>query len=128
MKSTPEVITRLEPNQVFVFGSNEAGIHGGGAARLASEKFGARWHQGEGLMGQSYGIPTKDRTLQTLPLTKIKAGVDRMLNFAAKRPELQFLVTKIGCGLAGYSTREIRECFVGKTIPSNVILPTEFQS
>jgi hypothetical protein len=128
VKATPEIITRLDSNQVFVFGSNEAGIHGGGAARLASEKYGARWHQGEGLMGQSYGIPTKDRHLHTLPIEKIKAGVDRFLRLATKRPELEFFVTKIGCGLAGYSTREIRECFVGKSIPSNVVLPIEFQS
>lgn len=127
MKTTPESITRLEPNQVFVFGSNRAGRHGRGAALLAARKFGARHGQGTGLMGQSYGIATKGHRLEVLSLPEIRVQVERLMRFAVAHPELEFLVTKIGCGLAGYSTREVREgCFVGLDIPPNVWLPAEF--
>ena len=128
MKTTPENILTLEPHQVFVFGSNRAGRHGAGAAKLAHRKFGAKWGQGDGFMGQSYGISTKDRNLGVLSVRQIEIGVDRLLRFAEAHPELEFLVTKIGCGLAGYSAKEIRACFAGKVIPANVALPAEFQS
>jgi hypothetical protein len=126
MKTTPDDIAELEPNQVFVFGSNRAGIHGAGAARLAAE-WGAEWGKGEGLSGQTYGIPTKDKHLHVLSLTEIAEAVERFIDFAEAHQELEFLVTKIGCGLAGYSPDEIKLCFTGLPIPANVSLPKEFQ-
>jgi len=125
--STPEVITKLEPHQIFVFGSNRAGRHGKGAALLARRKFGAREGHGTGLMGQSYGIATKGHRLEVLSLTEIAVQVEKLMRVAAQHPDKQFLVTKIGCGLAGYSTKEIRFCFAGMVIPPNVVLPAEFQ-
>jgi hypothetical protein len=125
MKFTPEKITSLQPNQIFVFGSNYAGRHGAGAARLAWQKFGAKMGVGIGLMGQSYGIATKDRNIQTLPLSKISVQVDKFIRFSATHTGLEFLVTQIGCGLAGYSVKEIAPMFKG-TLPSNIILPQAF--
>lgn len=128
MKTTPEHITQMEPNQVFVFGSNRAGRHGRGAALLARHKFGAREGQGAGLMGQSYGIATKGRKLEVLSISEIAVQVARLMRFAEAHPELQFLVTKVGCGLAGYSERQIKEgCFDGLVVPENVWLPAAFQ-
>jgi hypothetical protein len=127
MESTPLNITKLEPNQIFVFGSNYAGRHGKGAALIAARKFGARNGQGVGLMGQSYGIATKGHRLEVLSLPKIKVQIDKFLRFAALNPQFQFLVTKIGCGLAGYSVNEIACLFKGSAIPSNVVLPQEFK-
>ena len=127
MKTTPEIITELKPNQIFVFGSNLAGRHGKGAALLARMKFGARQGQGTGLMGQCYGIATKDARMNVLPIEAICTQVHRFLLFANKHQELEFLVTKIGCGLAGYKPKEIRPCFIGIEIPPNVSLPVEFQ-
>ncbi len=118
-------ITSLQPNEVFVFGSNSAGRHGKGAALTAYRKFGARNGQGDGLMGQSYGIPTKGWKLDVLPLGKIWISVQRFLRFASAHPELKFLVTEIGCGLAGYSPKEIAPMFQGAT--ENVILPDRFK-
>lgn len=124
---TPENITALEPNQIFVFGSNKVGRHGAGAALLARNKFGAVYGVGEGPTGRCYAIPTKDEHLRTLPLSEISQSVDRFLVYARANPSLQFLVTKIGAGLAGYSCEEVRDnCFKNKDIPSNVILPIEF--
>lgn len=125
MNVTPDNITTLKPNEIFVFGSNEAGIHGAGAARLAHNKFGAIWGHGDGLQGQSYGISTKDRKICTLPLAKIQIKVDRFVRFAIQNPKLHFLVTQIGCGLAGYNPKEIAPMFA-KDIPANVSLPKEF--
>ena len=124
-KMTPENITHLEPNEVFVFGSNYAGQHGKGAALTALRKFGARSGQGMGLMGQSYGISTKGWRMDVLPLPKIGVQVERFLRFAHAHPELKFLVTEIGCGLAGYRPRHIAPLF-GSDIPENVSLPASF--
>jgi hypothetical protein len=123
--STSNNISDLKPNEIFVFGSNEAGIHGAGAARLAYEKFGAVWGKGFGLYGQTYAIPTKDKRIETLPLQRIKQYVDTFLFFAKVNPQYTFLVTKIGCGLAGYKPEQIGPFF--KNNPPNVILPKEFQ-
>lgn len=117
-------ITSLEKNEVFVFGSNRAGRHGRGAANTAYRKFGAVWGRGEGLQGQSYGIPTKDRKLKTLRLVQIAVNVARFLHFAESRPDLRFFVTAIGCGLAGYKPKQIAPMFANS--PANVILPPEF--
>lgn len=126
MKFTPENITSLEPHQIFVFGSNFAGIHGAGAAALAHKKFGAVWKKGVGLYGQSYALPTKDHQIVTLSLSDIEYQIDLFLGTTHLFPQLEFLVTKIGCGLAGYSVEDIAALFKGKEISSNVILPESF--
>lgn len=127
MKTTPEHISTLQPNEIFVFGSNEAGIHGAGAAYIARKKFGAKWGQGLGLQGQSYALPTKNHDIHTLPLSEIEKYVNIFLRFAQQHPQFEFLVTKIGCGHAGYTEAEIAPLFKGKVIPDNVALPVEFQ-
>ena len=124
MRTTPDKITSLGPNEVFVFGSNLAGRHGKGAAWDAV-KFGAIYGQGDGLMGRTYGISTKDRNLRVESLHAIGIRVDKFRRFALANPELTFLVTPIGCGLAGYKPSQIAPMF--KNSPSNVILPASFQ-
>ena len=126
MKFTPENIRHLEPNQIFVYGSNAAHRHGAGAAKLAL-KWGAR-HGIAGLVGQTYGIPTKDHNIRTLPLDKIQVHVDTFLAVAFSHPEYEFLVTAVGTGLAGYHARDIAPLFkIIKTgVFDNVILPEEF--
>ena len=119
-------IKSLKENQIFVFGSNLAGIHGAGAAYTASRSFGAQYGVGIGFTGMCYAIPTKDRKLQTLPLETIKNFVTVFLARARNHPELEFLVTPIGCGLAGYHPQQIAPFFEGA--PNNVCLPKEFQS
>lgn len=111
--------------KIFVFGSNLAGRHGAGAALFARKKCGAIYGQGEGLQGQSYGIPTKDENIQTLSLTEIAFHVDRFKKFATEHPEFEFEITPIGCGLAGYKPRDIAPMFLGA--PNNCILPDEFK-
>jgi len=118
---TPERITELRENEIFVFGSNLAGAHGGGAALLAYRKFGAVWGQGVGLQGQSYGIPTMHGGVET-----IRPYVDEFIAFAKQHPELTFLVTKIGCGIAGFSVAEIAPLFAPALDVENVLLPQEF--
>ena len=126
MKYTPENITHLEPNQIFCYGANAAGIHGAGAAKLAL-KWGAKMYE-YGLNGQTYGIPTKDRQIYTLPLDKIQLHVNDFLATAFSHQEYEFLVTKIGCGLALYQPKDIAPLFkIIKTgVFENVILPEEF--
>lgn len=102
---------------VFVFGSNLAGRHGAGAARFAVFEHGAVYGQGIGLQGSSYGIPTKDERIETLPLDVIGGFVADFLNFARSRQDLTFYVTPIGCGLAGYKRAQIRPMFDG--MPGN---------
>ena len=103
---TPERIQSLAPDEVFVFGSNLGGFHGGGAARAAMDKFGAVWGQGIGLQGQSYAIPTMQGGVET-----IKPYVDQFIEFALSRPDLFFYVTRIGCGIAGFTDEEIAPLF-----------------
>lgn len=98
-------------NQIFVFGSNEAGRHGKGAALAARLKYGAKYGQPSGLQGNSYGIPTKDKHLQTLPLNYIEPYIIKFCEFAKNNPDKQFYVTRIGCGLAGYKEKDIRPLF-----------------
>lgn len=124
MNPSPDRIAHLEPNEIFVFGSNLAGRHGRGAAKLATTRFGAWPGQGTGLSGQSYAIATKDRKLRVLPLVRIARQVMRFLVFAEGHPHLTFLVTQIGCGLAGYKPRDIAPMFL--VVPPNVRLPQSF--
>lgn len=106
---------------IFVFGSNLDGRHGKGAALCARNNHGAIYGQGVGLQGNSYAIPTKDKYLKTLSLDKIKPYVDDFLKFASEHPELEFEVTKIGCGLAGYKEIDISPMF--ESAPRNCHLP-----
>lgn len=96
---------------IFVFGSNLSGIHGAGAARYAAKHHGAQAGIGIGLQGNSYALPTKDHFLRTLPLRSVKHCVDDFINFALINPEMTFQVTRIGCGLAGYSDCMIAPMF-----------------
>ena len=118
---TPERITELKPNEIFVFGSNLAGSHGGGAARLAYNRFGAVWGQGVGLQGQCYAIPTMQGGEMT-----IKPYVDDFIEFAIAHPEYKFLVTRIGCGIAAFTPNEIAPLFLKALDKENIILPKDF--
>jgi len=118
---TPERISELKENEIFVFGSNLAGSHGGGAAWLAYERFGAVWGQGVGLQGKSYGIPTMHGGVET-----IRPYVDEFIAFAKEHSEYKFLVTRIGCGIAGFTTREMAPLFAKAIDMENVILPKSF--
>lgn len=124
---TPENITELRPNEIFVFGSNTEGRHGKGAAKQAMA-FGAVYGRAQGLQGQSYAVITKDLRGQEYPLHLIKANIAKLCFTALVEADKTFLVTKIGCGLGGYSVQEIAELFVFVRfeIPSNVVLPKEF--
>ena len=117
-RTTPERITALEPNEIFVFGSNLSGMHGGGAALLAYRQFGAIWGQGVGLQGQSYGIPTMQGGVET-----IRPYVDEFIDFAKQHAELTFLVTRIGCGIAGFTNEEIAPLFEKAHDVENIVLP-----
>lgn len=110
--------------EVFVFGSNLAGRHGKGAAKYAVENYGARLGQGSGRQGRSYAIPTKDWSLKTLPLEDIKLSCETFLIYARMRYWDTFLLTPIGCGLAGYTREQIRPFFEGA--PENVVFLKEW--
>lgn len=118
---TPEHIEDLQEGQIFVFGSNIEGRHIGGAARLAAERFGAIEGQGKGLQGRSYAIPTMDMTLQ-----HIRHHVDGFIRFADEHPEMTFLVTRIGCGIAGFRDEDIAPLFARAYSLPNVWLPASF--
>ena len=118
---TPEYITELQPNEIFVFGSNLGGFHAGGAVRVALHKFGAVWGQGVGLQGQSYAIPTMQGGVET-----IKPYVNEFIAFAQEHSELTFYVTRIGCGIAGFAEDEIAPLFRAAIDIENIILPKSF--
>lgn len=124
---TPEEITDVEQNEVFVFGSNLRGIHGAGAAQAAL-KFGAVMGRGIGLSGRTYALPTKDEKIQSMSLEDIQAHVNDFYEFVRANPQLHFLVTKVGCGLAGNEPTAIALLF-GKrfTKLENCSLPAEFR-
>lgn len=118
---TPDNITSLKKNEIFVFGSNLKGQHGGGAARAAWEKFGAVWGNGAGFQGKCYAIPTMFETAD-----EIKPYVDEFYNAVVSNKDKVFLVTKIGLGIAGFTIDEIAPLFYDfKNLP-NVYLPKEF--
>lgn len=119
---SPKLIDKLEDNEIFVFGSNLDGLHGGGAASVA-RKWGAIWGQGVGLQGQTYAIPTMQGGVET-----IKPYVDEFLSFAKSKPNLKFLVTEIGCGIAGFTVQQVAPLFK-KAIDDNIeniFLPESF--
>lgn len=110
--------------KIFVFGSNLAGRHGKGAALAANREHGAVYGVGVGRTGGAYAIPTKGRNLEVLPLDMIGDYVADFLEYARANPDLQFQLTAIGCGLAGYDPRQIAPMF--KDAPGNVFKPFEF--
>ena len=118
---TPERISELRADEVFVFGSNLAGMHGGGAAWVAFRKFGAEMGVGVGLSGQSYAIPTMQGGVET-----IKPYVDELIAFAKEHPELFFYVTRIGCGIAGFRDKQIAPLFAEAIDVTNICLPETF--
>lgn len=121
LKYTPENITELGPDEVFVFGSNLQGMHNGGAARTAYRKFGAIMGQGEGMQGQSYAIPTMQGSVDA-----IRPYVDRFIALAREWDQTTFYVTRIGCGIAGYTDEQIAPLFADALDLYNVRLPESF--
>ena len=121
VRVTSSHITSLEPNEIFVFGSNLQGYHGGGAARIALEKFGAEWGNGVGMQGQSYAVPTMHGGVEV-----IKPYIDQFIDFACQHTEKTFLVTRIGCGIAGFKDEEIAPLFANALHLDNVALPLSF--
>jgi hypothetical protein len=126
--TTPENIEKLEPNEIFVFGSNLAGNHAGGAAWLAFQKFGAVRGQGQGMAGQTYALPTLDENMRPLILDEyvnvVKTFPKYVREFkdtARRLPALTFYLTKVGCGIAGFSEDEIKPFFAD--CPENVVKP-----
>ena len=113
-------IATLGENEIFVFGSNIQGSHGGGAAWYAYKQFGAEWGVGEGLTGRTYALPTMEGT------TSLKHAVDHFIACAKQHPELTFLVTAVGCGIAGYRPDEVAPLFKEATSLENVFLPQIF--
>lgn len=118
---TPDYITELKADEVFCFGSNKEGMHGGGAAYVAFRQFGAVMGCGVGLRGQSYAIPTMQGGVET-----IKPYVDEFIEFAKAHPELFFYVTRIGCGIAGFKDKEIAPLFSEALNVPNICLPESF--
>lgn len=118
---SPQWITTLADDEVFVFGSNLEGLHGGGAALLAYERFGAIWGQGTGLQGKSYGIPTMHGGVDV-----VAPYVDDFIAFAREHRELKFLVTEIGCGIAGFTVEEMAPLFKDAIDEENIYLPQRF--
>lgn len=112
------MIEELKSNEVFVFGSNGQGRHGAGAAKTALDKFGAVLGQPEGLQGRSYGINTMDG------IEVFKQQTQNFIVFAEEHPELTFLLTAVGTGIAGYTHYEAKALF--KNLPKNVIKPKEW--
>ena len=120
-RTTPDHISSLRPDEVFVFGSNLMGMHAGGAAYVAYKNFGAVWGNGVGLQGQSYAIPTMQGGVET-----IKPYVDEFIGFAKQHPEMKFLVTPIGCGIAGFEPDDIAPLFKDAVAAENIYLPESF--
>mgnify|MGYP006902872918 CR=1 FL=1 len=118
---TPRYITSLKDGEVFVFGSNKEGRHGGGAAYIAFKEFGAEWGVGIGMTGRCYAISTMDGSIDI-----IRRHVDDFTAYAKAHPELTFLVTPIGCGIAGWRASQIAPLFAGASALDNVTLPQEF--
>lgn len=118
---TPDYISKLKDGEIFVFGSNLAGQHGGGAARLAYNQFGAEWGVGVGLTGQTYAIPTMHGGVDA-----IAPYVDEFIEFARQNSDMKFYVTRIGCGIAGFRDEEMAPLFREALNVSNIVLPESF--
>jgi len=125
-RTTPNLITKLKENEIFVFGSNESGRHGKGAAKTAL-KWGARYGQAFGLQGDTFAIPTVNASVSNkLSIEKIKYWVDKFIQFAKENQEKKFLVTEIGCGLAGWTVKDIAPLFKECSGLVNISLPKKF--
>ena len=124
-RTTNDRITKLNKNEIFVFGSNFGGRHGKGAAKTAM-KWGAKYGKGYGLQGRTFGIPTKDRKLKVLKLQQIENFVNKFILFAINNPDYTFFVTEIGCGLAGFKAKEIGPFFINAKDIENIHLPEKF--
>jgi len=122
---TPDNIISVEQDEIFVFGSNDAGRHGRGAAKVALS-FGAKYGRGEGLQGNSYAIPTKDRNLKVKSLFDIQISINTFLKFVEDHAELHFLLTKVGCGEAKYTIDQIAPLFKKGRHLTNLSYPQEF--
>lgn len=118
---TPEDIDILQPNQIFIFGSNMAGQHGGGAAKKAFDDFGAQWGIGEGLVNQTYAFPTLDAAYRRVSNTRLHASRLKLYECAERHPDKEFLLTKVGCGIAGFDEQKMKKLFANA--PSNIIKP-----
>lgn len=125
-RTSERSIQKLEPNEIFVFGSNLKGAHGKGAALTAKIKFGATEGIAKGIQGNSYGIPTKNKNLKRRSLKSIRNDVQIFIDYAKKNPQYNFLVTEIGCGLAKFSVEEMAPMFEGVIGVKNVYLPKSF--
>lgn len=123
---TPDNITQLNHGEIFVFGSNEAGRHGAGAALVAHKQFGAVMGCGFGHTGRTFAIPTKDWYLDVLSTDIIGDYVKRFYDYAIYNPRYHFLITEIGCGLAGYKPEHIAPLFKHFRKMKNVSLPQKF--
>lgn len=121
MKISSSRIDKLNSDEIFVFGSNLEGMHAGGAARIAADKFGAIWGQGVGLQGKCYAIPTMHGGVDA-----IKPYVDEFITFAKANPQFKFLVTRIGCGIAGFTDKQIAPLFTKALKIENIYLPQSF--
>lgn len=125
--TTPENITELKDNEVFCFGSNAEGHHAGGAAKQAHEQFGAEWGVGAGMTGQCYAIDTMSGQ------DNLQNNLEDFVRYAKKHPKKQFLLTKVGCGIAGYDEHHVKEMLViaalraskynSHELPSNIVKP-----
>lgn len=116
----------MPTEHIFVFGSNLGGKHGKGAAKTALT-WGAKWGQAAGLQGKTYGIPTKDASIRrVLTIPEIKVFVDEFIEFAKSNIQLVFLVTEVGCGLAGYKPKDIAPLFKEAIDVPNIHLPARF--
>lgn len=120
MRVSSDNIESVQKKEVFVFGSNKKGWHGSGAAAYAAEHFGAQWGVGEGMTGYCYAIPTMEG------ITSFRKAVARFIKYAKSRPDRIFLVTKVGCGIAGYTVEQVAPMFRPCTKLENVYLPIEF--
>ena len=123
---TPENITELKPNEVFVFGSNMAGNHAGGAARTAVEKFGAIMGQAEGLQGQSYAVPTLDENMNKVTPEQLQKSLETFAEYARVNSSTTFYLTKIGCGIAGFTEEEVIRLLNNIDMPGNIVIPEDF--
>lgn len=134
---TPESITELKENEVFVFGSNRGGKHYGGAAKFAHEKFGAEMGNPRGMQGKSYALPTLDENFGNLTYDEQIKEIKSFIEYAVAHPEKKFYLTKIGCGIAGIPVSDIRHCFKSAArecgygnvmeLPENIVFPQEFK-
>lgn len=128
---TPERIQKLDPGDIFVFGSNLNGNHMGGAARTAYEQFGAEWGVGEGLTGQTYALPTLDREMKCVMYSSLVDSFKRFIDVVTEHREYTFYLTKVGCGIAGWKLENVRRAFWESVsdliaLPDNLVLPYDF--